>query len=254
MPKKVIEATKLVKRYGRVTALDETDFEIYEGEVLAVIGDNGAGKSSLIQCLAGAIQPDEGSIFIDGEETELKDPVHARMMGIETVFQTLAVSPALDIWANIFLGREIRMKGFPGSVLRLLDKKAMRERSAEVMGQLGIKTLQNINQSVETLSGGQRQAVSVARAAAFGSHVVILDEPTAALGVRESGQVVQLIRDIKSRGISVVLVSHNMPQIFEVADRIHVQRLGKRIALLDTGDTNMSDVVGLMVGAREGAQ
>ena len=253
MPKTVIEAKKLVKKYGRVTALHETDFEIYEGEVLAVIGDNGAGKSSLIKCLAGAVQPDEGEIFIDGVATELKDPVHARECGIETVFQTLALSPALDIWANIFLGREIRMPGFAGSVMRMLNKKAMRNRASEVMGQLGIKTLQNINQSVETLSGGQRQAVSVARAAAFGSHVVILDEPTAALGVRESGQVVRLIKDIKARGISVVLVSHNMPQIFEVADRIHVQRLGKRIALLDTAETNMTDVVGWMVGAQDNA-
>ena len=246
----VIEAKGLVKRYGRVVALDETDFEIREGEVLAVIGDNGAGKSSLIQCLSGAVQPDEGEILISGEPAHLKSPVDARKMGIETVFQSLAVSPALDISSNIFLGRELRRPGFLGKFLRMLDKKKMREESLKVMSELGLQTLQNINQSVETLSGGQRQGVAVARAAAFGSKVVILDEPTAALGVKESGQVVKLIKDINSRGIPVVLISHNMPQIFEVADRVHIQRLGKRIALIETGKVNMADAVSLMVGAK----
>lgn len=250
----VIEAKGLVKRYGRVVALDETDFEIREGEVLAVIGDNGAGKSSLIQCLSGAVQPDEGEILISGEHASLKSPVDARKMGIETVFQSLAVSPALDISSNIFLGRELRRPGFLGKVLRMLDKKKMREESLKVMSELGLQTLQNINQSVETLSGGQRQGVAVARAAAFGSKVVILDEPTAALGVKESGQVVKLIKDINSRGIPVVLISHNMPQIFEVADRVHIQRLGKRIALVETSKVNMADAVALMVGAKTPAE
>ncbi len=248
--KLVIEAKGLTKKYGRVVALDDVDFEIRDGEVLAVIGDNGAGKSSLIQCLSGAVQPDEGQILIDGAEVNLKSPVEARRLGIETVFQTLAVAPALDIWSNIFLGRELRKKGPLGSVLRMLDKKLMREKALEVMSQLGLQTLQNINQSVETLSGGQRQGVAVARAAAFGSRVVILDEPTAALGVKESGRVVKLIQDIKARGIPVILISHNMPQIFEVADRIHIQRLGKRIALVETNKIQMADAVALMVGAK----
>jgi fructose transport system ATP-binding protein len=246
----VMEARGLVKRYGHVVALDETDFEIREGEVLAVIGDNGAGKSSLIQCLAGAVQPDEGELRISGERTVLKSPVDARRRGIETVFQSLAVAPALDIASNIFLGREIRRRGIAGSVFRMLDRKRMREEALEVMGQLGLQTLQNIGQSVETLSGGQRQGVAVARAAAFGSKVVILDEPTAALGVKESGRVVKLIKDINARGIPVVLISHNMPQIFEVADRVHIQRLGKRIALVDTSEIDMADAVALMVGAK----
>jgi len=246
----VMEARGLVKRYGHVTALDETDFEIREGEVLAVIGDNGAGKSSLIQCLAGAVQPDEGELFISGEPITLKSPVEARRRGIETVFQSLAVSPALDIASNIFLGREVRKPGIAGSVFRMLDRKKMREEALEVMGQLGLQTLQNIGQSVETLSGGQRQGVAVARAAAFGSKVVILDEPTAALGVKESGRVVKLIKDINARGIPVVLISHNMPQIFEVADRVHIQRLGKRIALVETSQIDMADAVALMVGAK----
>jgi fructose transport system ATP-binding protein len=246
----VIEAKGLVKKYGRVVALDETDFEIRKGEVIAVIGDNGAGKSSLIQCLSGAVQPDGGEILIEGAATHLKNPVEARKLGIETVFQTLAVSPALDIASNIFLGREIRKAGIAGKVFRMLDFKKMREESLKVMQQLGLETLQNINQSVETLSGGQRQGVAVARAAAFGSKVVILDEPTAALGVKESSRVVKLIKDINAKGIPVILISHNMPQIFEVADRIHIQRLGKRIALVETSKINMSDAVALMVGAK----
>ncbi|MCH6230582.1 ATP-binding cassette domain-containing protein [Microbacterium sp. CFH 31415] len=250
----VMQARGLVKRYGHVVALDETDFEIRQGEVLAVIGDNGAGKSSLIQCLAGAVQPDEGELLIEGEEVSLRSPVEARRRGIETVFQSLAVSPALDIASNIFLGRELRRPGIAGSLFRMLDKKKMREEALEVMSQLGLQTLQNIGQSVETLSGGQRQGVAVARAAAFGSKVVILDEPTAALGVKESGRVVKLIKDINARGIPVVLISHNMPQIFEVADRIHIQRLGKRIALVETSQIDMADAVALMVGAKTPAE
>ncbi|KNY05962.1 ATP-binding cassette domain-containing protein [Microbacterium sp. GCS4] len=246
----VLEARGIVKRYGRVVALDHTDFEIRRGEVLAVIGDNGAGKSSLIQVLAGAVQPDEGELLVGGEPTALRSPVEARRLGIETVFQSLAVSPALDIVSNIFLGRELRRPGIAGSLFRMLDKKRMREQSLEVMSQLGLQTLQNIGQSVETLSGGQRQGVAVARAAAFGSKVVILDEPTAALGVKESGRVVNLIKDINARGIPVILISHNMPQIFEVADRIHIQRLGRRIALVETSQIDMADAVALMVGAK----
>ncbi|MBW9121760.1 sugar ABC transporter ATP-binding protein [Microbacterium trichothecenolyticum] len=246
----VIEAKGLIKRYGHVVALDETDFEIRQGEVLAVIGDNGAGKSSLIKCLSGAVQPDDGELMISGEKVSLRSPVDARHMGIETVFQSLAVSPALDIASNIFLGRELRRPGILGSVFRKLDKKRMRAESLEAMTQLGLQTLQDIGQSVETLSGGQRQGVAVARAAAFGSKVVILDEPTAALGVKESGRVEKLIKEINARGIPVILISHNMPQIFEVADRIHIQRLGKRIALVETSQIEMADAVALMVGAK----
>ncbi|GAA2244984.1 ATP-binding cassette domain-containing protein [Herbiconiux moechotypicola] len=249
-PELILEGRGLVKRYGHVVALDETDFEIRRGEVLAVIGDNGAGKSSLIQCLSGAVQPDEGELLVGGERTTLKSPVEARRLGIETVFQSLAVSPALDVASNIFLGREIRRAGIAGSVFRMLDKKKMRQEALGAMSELGLQTLQNVGQSVETLSGGQRQGVAVARAAAFGSKVVILDEPTAALGVKESGRVVKLIKDINARGIPVILISHNMPQIFEVADRIHIQRLGKRIALVETDQVDMADAVAMMVGAK----
>ncbi|HWK78596.1 ATP-binding cassette domain-containing protein [Microbacterium sp.] len=245
----VMEARGLVKRYGRVVALDHADFEIRAGEILAVVGDNGAGKSSLIQCLAGASHPDEGEIFIGGEKVVLDSPTDARERGIETVFQSLAVSPGLDIASNVFLGRELRRPGFAGSVLRMLDKKRMRAEALDAMSHLGLQTLQDITQPVETLSGGQRQGVAIARAAAFGSKVVILDEPTAALGVKESARVETLIKEISARGIPVILISHNMPQIFEIADRIHIQRLGRRLAIVDTREVKMSDTVSLMVGA-----
>ena len=247
----VLEARGIVKRYGRVVALDQTDFEIRQGEVLAVIGDNGAGKSSLIQCLSGAVQPDEGELLVSGEPTTLRTPVDARRLGIETVFQSLAVSPALDIASNLFLGREQRLPGVRGSVFRMLDKKHMREEAKRHMSELGIATLQNIGQAVESLSGGQRQGVAVARSAAFGSKVVILDEPTAALGVKEGNRVLQLIRDVRDRGLPVILISHNMPHVFEVADRIHIQRLGRRATVITPQSHSMSEAVAIMTGAAE---
>ena len=198
----ILAARGLVKRFGRVIALSGSDFELYPGEVLAVIGDNGAGKSSLIKCLSGAMVPDEGEIELNGEPVQFKRPQDARAAGIETVYQTLAVAPALDIATNMFLGRERRRPGPLGSILRMMDTPGMRRDAKQALDDLGIGTLQDITQTVETLSGGQRQAVAVARAAAFGSKVVILDEPTAALGVRESGQVLQLIRDLRQRGLA----------------------------------------------------
>jgi fructose transport system ATP-binding protein len=248
-----LEARGLVKRYGHVTALAETDFELFPGEVLAVIGDNGAGKSTLIRCLAGATMPDEGEILIDGEPVELRTPLDARGQGIETVFQSLAVSPQLDIASNLYLGRERRRPGVAGKVFRMLDSKAMREDARRELNDLGILTVQNMGQAVETLSGGQRQAVAVARAAAFGSRVVIMDEPTAALGVRESQRVLDLIREVRARGLPVILVSHNMPHVFEVADRIHIQRLGRRIATVTPQSHSMTDAVAIMTGAAAAA-
>jgi fructose transport system ATP-binding protein len=248
--KPILSATGLVKRFGRVTALNGSDFELYPGEVLAVIGDNGAGKSSLIKCLSGAMAPDEGHVELDGQRVNFRGPQDARSAGIETVYQTLAVAPALDIASNVFLGRERRRSGPLGGVLRMLDKPGMRKDAKRALDELGIGTLQDITQAVETLSGGQRQAVSVARAAAFGSKVIILDEPTAALGVKESGQVLQMIRDLRSKGMPVILISHNMPHVFEVADRIHIQRLGRRAAVVDPQATSMSDAVAIMTGAK----
>lgn len=244
----VLEARGLVKRYGHVTALDGTDFELYPREILAVIGDNGAGKSTLIKALAGALIPDEGQIFLNGHQVHFHSPIDARRHGIETVYQDLAVAPALNIMENIFLGREIRRPGVLGSVFRMLDKKRMLNDTVRYMQDLKIG-IRSMNQRVETLSGGQRQGVAVARSAAFAKNVVIMDEPTAALGVKESSMVVELIKRVRDRGLPVILISHNMPQVFELADRIHIQRLGRRIAVVKPSEYSMSDVVAIMTGA-----
>ncbi len=244
----VMEARGLVKRYGHVTALDQADFELRAGEILAVIGDNGAGKSTLIKALSGALVPDAGEIRLDGSVVHFRTPMDARRAGIETVYQDLAVAPALSIAENLFLGREVRRPGVLGSVFRMLDKKRMREDSMGHMRELRIE-IGSMGQAVETLSGGQRQGVAVVRATAFGSRVVIMDEPTAALGVKQSTMVLDLIRRVRDRGLSVVLISHDMPHVFEIADRIHVARLGKRIAVLDPRKISMSDTVALMTGA-----
>ncbi|HEV3494549.1 MAG TPA: ATP-binding cassette domain-containing protein [Reyranella sp.] len=248
-PNPVLEARGLVKRYGRVTALDGSDFELYPGEVLAVIGDNGAGKTTLIKALTGAIVPDAGEILLAGQPIRFRSPQDARLAGIETVYQDLALSPALSIADNLFLGRERRVAGFAGSVLRKLDRAGMQRDARQKLSELGLLTIQNINQPVETLSGGQRQGIAVARAAAFGSRVVIMDEPTAALGVKESRRVLELILDVKKRGLPIVLISHNMPQVFEVADRIHIHRLGKRLTVIDPKAYSMADAVAMMTGA-----
>ncbi|KAA0927547.1 MULTISPECIES: ATP-binding cassette domain-containing protein [unclassified Rhodococcus (in: high G+C Gram-positive bacteria)] len=245
-----LEARGLVKTYGSVTAISGADFELRPGEVLAVIGDNGAGKSSLIKALAGAVIPDSGEILMNGSPVSFKNTRDARAAGIETVYQDLAVIPALDIASNVYLGREIKRKGISGSLFRRLDMPRMREESSKHLQDLKIG-IKSVNQAVETLSGGQRQGVAVARAAAFGRGVIIMDEPTAALGVRESGMVIDLIRTIRDRGIPVVLISHDMPHVFEVADRIHIHRLGKRAGVVNPKNRTMSEVVALMTGAEE---
>ncbi|GGB95362.1 sugar ABC transporter ATP-binding protein [Marivita lacus] len=247
----ILKGRGLVKRYGRVTALDRCDFDLMPGEILAVIGDNGAGKSSLIKAVSGAVIPDEGTVTLEGKDVRFTTPIEARAAGIETVYQTLAMSPALSIADNMFMGREIRKPGWRGKWLRQLDRPMMEKLARDKLTELGLMTIQNINQAVETLSGGQRQGVAVARAAAFGSKVIILDEPTAALGVKESRKVLELIQDVKSRGIPIILISHNMPHVFEVADRIHVHRLGKRLCVIDPKDYTMSDAVAFMTGAKD---
>ena len=244
----VMQASGLVKRYGQVTALDGADFELRAGEILAVIGDNGAGKSSLIKALSGATIPDAGSIQLDGRPIQFRSPIDARRVGIETVYQDLAVAPAMTIAENLFLGRELRREGVLGTVLRMLDKKKMLEISVARMNDLKVG-IRSMNQAVETLSGGQRQCVAVARAAAFAEHVVILDEPTAALGVKEGNMVLELIRRVRDKGLPVILISHNMPHVFEIADRIHVARLGRRAAVLNPKTISMSDTVAVMTGA-----
>jgi fructose transport system ATP-binding protein len=244
----ILQAKGLVKRYGNVTALDGADFELYPGEILAVIGDNGAGKSSLIKALSGAVIPDEGEILLDGKPAHFKSPIEARRAGIETVYQDLAVAPALDIATNLFLGREQRRKGPLGRVLRMVDKADMKRQAGEQMRNLQIG-IRSMSQAVETLSGGQRQGVAVARAAAWARKLVIMDEPTAALGVRESAQVLELIRRVRDNGLPVILISHNMPHVFEIADRIHIHRLGKRATVVTPKTHTMHEVVGIMTGA-----
>ena len=245
----VLKARGLTKHYGHVVAMDDCSFDLRPGEILAVIGDNGAGKSTLIKALTGAIIPDAGSLFLHDDEVTFHSPLDARRAGIETVYQELGVAPALDISQNLYLGREQRCRGFRGSVLRQLDKKAMREGSARQMADLGI-SIQSIRQKVETLSGGQRQAVAVARVAAWATRVVIMDEPTAALGVRETNQVLDLILRVRDNGLPVVLISHNMPNVWQVADRVHIHRLGRRVALAEAKSITMDDAVAVMTGAR----
>jgi fructose transport system ATP-binding protein len=244
----VMQAHGLAKRYGQVVAMSEAEFELARGEILAVVGDNGAGKSTLIKALAGALVPDAGEIRLDGAPVRFASPLDARHAGIETVYQELAVATQLDIAQNMFLGREIRKPGLFGTLFRQLDKKRMRAEASQHLDALGIRP-KSIRQAVETLSGGQRQGVAVARAAAWGRKVVILDEPTAALGVRETQQVLELIRRVRDRGLSVVLISHSMPEVFEIADRIHIHRLGRRAAVVSPKSTSMSEVVAVMTGA-----
>ena len=245
----ILQARGLVKRYGRVTALDNADFDLYPGEILGVIGDNGAGKSTLIKALCGAVIPDSGEIMLARKVVNFQTPIEAREAGIETVYQDLALSPALSIADNMFLGREVRMSNVRGRFFRTLDRRKMQRIARQKLSDLGLMTIQNINQPVETLSGGQRQGVAVARAAAFGSRVVIMDEPTAALGVKESRRVLELILDVRKRGLPIVLISHNMPHVFEVCDRIHIHRLGRRLTVIDPKKQSMSDAVAMMTGA-----
>ena len=245
----VLSARGLVKTFGRVIGLDGVDLDLHRGEVLAVIGDNGAGKSTLIKVLTGAYVPDAGEIRMDGELVHFKRPQDARQAGIETVYQTLAVAPALDIASNLYLAREERRPGPRGAVFRMLDKKGMKQRAETSVQELGIQTIQNMGVAVESLSGGQRQAVAVARAAAFGSKVVVLDEPTAALGVKESAQVLRLVEQLRERDLGVILISHNMPHVWEVADRIHVQRLGRCAGVITPESHTMTDGVAIMTGA-----
>ena len=244
----VMEARGLVKRYGQVTALDGADFELRAGEILAVIGDNGAGKSSLIKALSGAVVPDAGEIRLEGKPVQFRSPIDARREGIETVYQELAVAPAMTIAENLFLGREHTRLGRVGRLLRILDKRRMLQESIARMNDLKVG-IRSMMQAVETLSGGQRQCVAVARAAAFARHVVIMDEPTAALGVKEGNMVLELIRRVRDKGLPVILISHNMPHVFDIADRIHIARLGRRAAVVNPRRISMSDTVAVMTGA-----
>ena len=244
----VLEARRVSKVFGHVQALDQVDLDLLPGEILGLVGDNGAGKSTLIKILSGVLQPDTGEVLVDGRQVHVSSPVAAQALGIETVYQDLAVVPMFDVAANLFLGREERIGGRFGRVIPIINRRTMQRRAREQLDSLNIG-LGSVRQKVETLSGGQRQAVAVSRAVVFGRHIVILDEPTAALGVRESHAMLELVQAINARGLSVILISHNMPQVFELTNRILVLRAGRRAGVVRTAETNMEQVVRLMTGA-----
>jgi simple sugar transport system ATP-binding protein len=244
MPEPLLEARDLTKHYGHVRALDGASFTVYPGEVVALIGDNGAGKSTLVKSLSGAIRPDSGQIVISGQPVHLSSPVDAREHGIETVYQDLALAPDLDAAANLHLGRELYRSRF----LHVLNRAEMRRQAITAFADLGID-LPDPAAPVASLSGGQRQSVAVARAVAYASKVIFMDEPTAALGVRQRGKVLDTVRRVRDRGVAVVLISHNMPEVLAVSDRIEVLRLGRRVARFTAADASVEDLVGAMTGA-----
>jgi fructose transport system ATP-binding protein len=244
----ILEARDISKAFGHVHALEHVDFDLLPGEVMGLVGDNGAGKSTLVKILSGALLPDSGQIFVDGSPVQFRNPVDAQRQGIETVHQDLAVVPMMDIAENLFLGRESRMPGPVGRILDFVNKRSMRRQASEDMRLLNIG-VKSVRQRVETLSGGQRQGVAVARSITFGRKIVIMDEPTAALGVRESRGVVDLMRRIRERGLSIILISHNMPQVLEITDRVTVLRQGHRVGVVHTADTDVEQIVRLITGA-----
>jgi simple sugar transport system ATP-binding protein len=246
MTEPVLEGRRLTKHYGHVLALDKADFSAMPGEIVALIGDNGAGKSTLVKTLVGAIRPDSGEILVDGTPVQLTSPVDARRHGIEAVYQDLALAPDLDAAANLHLGREMYLVPF----LKVLDRRGMRRRAIAAFADLGVE-LPDVGAPVGTLSGGQRQSVAVARAVSYASRIIFMDEPTAALGVVQRGRVLDTIRRVRDRGVSVVLVSHNMPEVLAVADRIEVLRMGRRVAVFTASQTNVDELVGAMTGALE---
>jgi simple sugar transport system ATP-binding protein len=247
MAEPLLEARQIVKSFGRVHALRGANFTVYPQEVVALVGDNGAGKSTLVKSLVGVHPPDSGEIMFEGREVQIHTPHDARDLGIETVYQDLALAEEIDPAANMYLGREILRPGALGK-LGFLDKSAMRQKSEAAFRNLGVR-IQDTAAPVANMSGGQRQGVAISRAVTWASKVVFMDEPTAALGVVQTRNVLDHIRRVRDQGISVVLISHNMPEVFEVADRIEVLRLGERVARLRPSEVTMEDVVSAMTGA-----
>jgi simple sugar transport system ATP-binding protein len=243
----LLEARGIVKSFGKVRALRGADFTVEPGEVVAMVGDNGAGKSTLVKVLSGVEQPDGGEILFEGKPVTLATPHEARDLGIETVYQDLALAAELDPASNLFLGRELRRSGVLGA-LGFLDKRAMRREAGQTFGRLSVR-IEDVTAPVATLSGGQRQGIAVSRAVRWASKVVFMDEPTAALGVVQTRNVLDLIGRVREQGLSVVLISHNMPEVLEVADRIEVLRLGERVARFKRGEVTMEEIVGAMTGA-----
>lgn len=244
-----LELRGIVKSFGAVLALGGVDLKVYGGEVVGLVGDNGAGKSTLIKVMSGNAQPDEGEVLFNGESVELRSPAAASALGIATVYQDLALCDNLDVVANLFLGRDLRRWIGP---FRAMDEVGMERRTLEILGSLGVRTVRDVRMSIASLSGGQRQSIAVSRAVMWNSHVVLLDEPTAALGVEQSGHVLQLVKQMRTQGLSVVLISHNLADVFEVADRIVVLRLGRVAAIFETAGTTAEEVVGAITGAEFG--
>ena len=247
MAEPLLEARGIVKNFGRVRALRGASFTVHSGEVVALIGDNGAGKSTLVKTLSGVHEPDDGEIRFEGQPVTIPTPHAARELGIETVYQDLALAPDLESSANLFLGREAVRSGLLGK-LGFIDKREMRRKTAEAFKTLGVG-VQDATAAVATLSGGQRQGVAVARAVTWAGKVVFMDEPTAALGVVQTRNVLDLIKRVRETGLAVVLISHHMPEVMEVSDRVEVLRLGERVARFTTADASMEELVGAMTGA-----
>jgi fructose transport system ATP-binding protein len=246
----ILETRGLTKRYGGVHALEEADFTLRAGEHVAVVGDNGAGKSTFVRQITAVEQKSAGQIFFNGQEVHYANPLAAREAGIETVFQTLALADDLDVPSNLFLGRE--MFKFRLGPFSILDRKAMRERTMEALKKTAVK-IPNVDNPIRNMSGGQRQCVAIARAAAFASKLIIMDEPTAALGVQETGQVENIIRGLKDRGVPLILISHNLRQVFDLVDRIVVFRRGRIVASLNKNETDGNDIVSYITGVKGGA-
>ena len=246
-PEPVLEARDIVKSFGRVRALRGASFTVYPQEVVALVGDNGAGKSTLVKTLVGVHPPDSGEILFDGREVAIPTPHASRELGIETVYQDLSLASELSPAANMFLGRELPRSGLLGK-FGFLDKRAMRQRSDEAFRDLGVR-IQDTSAPVANMSGGQRQGIAICRAVTWANKVVFMDEPTAALGVVQTRNVLDQIKSVRERGLSIVLISHNLPEVFEVADRIEVLRLGRRVARMRPQEVSMEDVVSAMTGA-----
>jgi simple sugar transport system ATP-binding protein len=238
-----LEARSIVKSFGTVRALRGASFQAYPGEVTALVGDNGAGKSTLIKVLSGVFAPDSGELLVDGKRVTISDPQAAAAMGIETVYQDLALAPDLDAAANVFLGRELRRFKI------LHNQPEMRRRTEARFKELGVGMVQDLRVPVASFSGGQRQSVAIARAAMWAQHVIIMDEPTAALGVIQTAKVIELIHSVRDRGLAVVFISHNLPQVIDVADRIEVMRLGARVARFRRGEADVDRLIAAISGA-----
>ena len=245
----ILEARGLTRQFGQVTALDGADFDVHAGEVVALIGDNGAGKSTLVKALSGNLAVDSGEILYEGHPQHIDTPMKASELGIETVYQDLALAPHLDPAQNMFLGRELMRAGLAGK-LGFMDNKSMRSEARSSFDKLGA-TVKSLTAPVGSMSGGQRQAIAIARAVHWASKVVFLDEPTAALGVRQTANVLDTIRRVRDHGVAVIFISHSMPHVMEVADRVQVLRLGKRVATYQTSETSMEQLVGAMTGVME---